>query len=280
MTYNLPAKAAVLQRQIAWANHAGKEISKQGYLSSIDANLLQPLSTSAIKGFGKGSGSEMRDTDTRPAKIKALHSSAALAVNVFDYWTVRNRAPLAVALGLSSAICGIEFESQFPTDLGGNPPNLDVVLRLDSGAIIAIESKFTEWMTAKSPAKEAFRPAYFPQSEGVWVQRGLVRCQQLAQAISEGREQFRWLDVPQLLKHALGLASDEPRPFSLQYIYFDTEGPEGIAHREEIERFSGAVDQKIEFQARSYQALVSEIVKHCGAADADYVAYLQNRYFN
>lgn len=134
-------------------------------------------------------------------------------------------------------------------------------------------------MTAKPPIKEAFRPAYFPQSEGVWARRGLVRCQQLAQAISEGREYYRWLDAPQLLKHALGLATDERRRFSLQYIYFDAEGTEGTAHREEIERFSRALDQKIEFQARSYQALVSEIVKHCGAADADYVAYLQSRYF-
>jgi hypothetical protein len=279
MTYNLPARAAVLQRQIAWASHAGKQISRQGYLSSIDANLLQPLSASAREGFDNGGGSELMDTETRPAKIKALHSSAALAVNVFDYWAMRNPVPLAAAMGVSSAIRSIKFERQFPTGLGGNPPNLDVVLLLESGAVLAIESKFTEWMTARSPAKEAFRPAYFPQSEGVWARLGLVHCQQLAEAISDGREQFRWLDAPQLLKHALGLATAVPGRFSLHYMYFDAQGIEGTAHRDEIQRFFRAVGQEIGFQARSYQALVSDIVKHCGAEDANYLAYLQSRYF-
>ena len=279
MTHNLPARAAVLEQQIAWANSTGKVISQQGYLDSVEANLLQPLSISARGGFGKGSGSELLDTDARPAKIKALHSSAALAVNVFDYWTTRDPAPLAAAMGISSSISGIEFERQFLTGLGGNPPNLDVVLCLNAGAVIAIESKFTEWMTAKSPGKEAFRPAYFPQSGGVWARLGMTRCQQLAEAVAAGSEQFRWLDVPQLLKHALGLGTSVSGRFSLHYVFFDAPSSEGTTHQEEIERFSEAVGRETGFVAQSYQALFKELVKHCGAKNASYVNYLDRRYF-
>lgn len=280
MTHNLPAKAAVLERQLVWASNAGKEVSNKGYLGSIEDNLMQPLSAPARQGFGRGSGSELIDTDARPAKIKALHSSAALAVNVFDYWATRDPRPLTAAMELSSAIRGIEFERQFPTGLGGNPPNLDVVMLLESGAVVAIESKFTEWMIPKSTAKEAFRPAYFPQSGGVWARLGLTRCQQLAEAIANGRQHFRWLDAPQLLKHALGLATTAPGQFCLHYLYFNARGTESTAHSEEIQRFSEAVGEEIGFQARPYQALVSDIVKHCGAEHSAYAAYLQNRYFS
>jgi hypothetical protein len=155
-----------------------------------------------------------------------------------------------------------------------------VALLLASGETIAIESKFTEWMTPKSPGKDAFRSAYFPQSEGVWARVGLTRCQQLVAAVAAGREQFRWLDVPQLLKHALGLATSIPGRFSLSYFFFDACGNDGHAHQEEIDRFASLAGAEIGFVARSYQALFGEMVKHVGAANADYVAYLANRYFS
>ncbi|RYZ83313.1 MAG: hypothetical protein EOP06_20205, partial [Proteobacteria bacterium] len=225
------AKRIVIGQQIDWARRKKRAITSQGYFTRLEDNLLQPLSDSALNGFGNGGGSELIDTNSRPAKMKALHSSAALAVNFFDYWTSAGVAPLAKAMrfedvGEKADIRKFEFERQYPTGLGGNPPNLDIAIEFESGFTIAIESKFTEWMTPKSMNKESFRPTYFPPDYGVWRERGLPSCQRLAEAISRGEEYFRWLDVPQLLKHALGLATALSDKFSLHYIYFDSFGSE------------------------------------------------------
>jgi len=276
-------KNFTLRQQREWASRAGKSVDIQGYLESVEANLLQPLSSTAMFGFAAGSGSELLDTVGRPAKIRALHSSAALAVNVFDYWTTRDAAPLAWALGAGcsaplSAIKSIHFERQYPTGLAGNPPNLDVVLQLESGFTIGIESKFTEWMTPASKGSGAFRPAYFPESGRLWAQRKLPYCQQLAEAITTGREQFQWLNAPQLLKHALGLATSATGRFSLQYLYFDGRGTEADAHRAEIERFTSLVGPELQFASQSYEELISALGNHVGADNLNYITYLRDRY--
>ena len=63
------------------------------------------------------------DPKYSPAKMKALYSSSDLAVNVFDYWSQHDVAPLAAALALDESILSVAFEAQYPTGLGGNPPN-------------------------------------------------------------------------------------------------------------------------------------------------------------
>ena len=280
---NASGKSIVLDKQKEWARRHAKTIDSRGYVESMEVNLFQPLSSVALMGFNNGSGSELIDAITRPAKIRALHSSAALAVNVFDYWTTRDAAPLARALrepGEHGAIEEMAFERQYPTGLGGNPPNLDIALRFASGLTVAIESKFTEWMTPKAMCGEVFRPAYFPAADPIWRSRGLHRCQHLAEALQAGTEGFRWLDVPQLLKHALGLASAVPGQFSLHYIYFDHPGPEGAVHRAEIARFSTLAGDEIRFAPRSYQDLFCMLVPHISEQDRHYAAYLQDRYFS
>jgi hypothetical protein len=282
---NESGKHTVLKRQLDWARLNGKPVSPQGYLDTVDANLYQPLSALAQSHFGAGSGSELVDTPARPAKMKALHSSAALAVNVFDYWTARDATPLALALGATDAgqegpVLATGFERQYPTGLAGKPPNLDVTLSLAPGVTLAVESKFTEWMTPKPARIDAFRPAYFPDGGPLWSGRGLPRCQRLAEAIATGQERFRWLDAPQLLKHALGLATAAPRAcFSLQYLYFDSDGQDGAAHRAEIARFSSLVADETRFVAQSYQELFDRLGSHAGGSDREYLAYLGDRYF-
>lgn len=92
------AKSIVIGKQRDWAGRTKRAITTQGYFTRLEDNLLQPLSVAALTGFGNGSGSELINTDSRPAKMKALHSSAVLAVNFFDYWTTVDAAPLAAAM--------------------------------------------------------------------------------------------------------------------------------------------------------------------------------------
>lgn len=149
-------KEELLTRQRAWATNAGMAVDTRGYLPSYTANLRKPLSLAAKASFDIGSGSELRDGKTRPAKMRALHSSSALVVNVFDYWCERDTSPLMEALEVGAATEPPHFEAQFPTGLQGVPPNLDVAICLRSGITLAIESKFCEWLTPKSLAKPSF----------------------------------------------------------------------------------------------------------------------------
>lgn len=179
--------------------------------------------------------------------------------------------------GLDKELATIRFEGQYPTGLPGNPPNLDVVLELQSGLTVGIESKFTEWLTAKSPNKVAFKEKYFPPGEGVWERVGLPETQRLAEEIQSGSRFFRHLDAPQLLKHALGLATHCGSSFRLFYIYFDGAGVEGDTHRQEISMFSERLNADLSFKAFSYQELIGKLEMSSGVPQ-NYLAYLRARY--
>jgi hypothetical protein len=235
------------------------------------------MSAQARAAFERGSGSELQDTPSRPAKMKALHSSSALAVNFFDFWSHRSSRPLQHALGLENSIVRIVFEAQYPTGLAGNPPNLDVVIELSGGHIIGIESKYSEWLSPKPKGKEPFKPKYFPSGPGLWKERGLAESQELARRMRQGDVQFRYLDAPQLLKHSLGLANVLGDQFSLYYVYLNCPGKESAFHTEELNRFGQLVGEELRFRAVTYQGLLSALDREQDT-DLKYLDYLRTRY--
>lgn len=271
------AKSKLLQRQWKWAELNGLVPDSRGYLPALDSNLLRPLSAPTKSAFTRGSGSELLDSPMRPAKMKALHSSSALAVNFFDIWVANETTPLQRALSIDDRIVGILFEKQFPTGLTGNPPNLDVVLELEGGFTIAIESKFSEWLVPKAKSKEAFKAKYFGTDGGLWAEKELMASQRLAQRIYDSDSPFRYLDAPQLLKHALGLATQVGRQFSLWYLYLDCPGREAELHTAEIDLFARAVGEELSFRALTYQDVLSALRRE-SQVDRDYLDYLGVRY--
>lgn len=275
----MPSKSALLKQQATWAKSVGFSPDARGYLASVDENLYMPLSVQALDAFEKGSGSELVDTPSRPAKMKALHSSSALAVNFFDYWTERDGAPLLQALGFNDdSVKSITFEAQYSTGLSGNPPNLDIAIELASGITLAIESKYSEWLTAKPRKQQPFKSKYFPAPEELWRQRGLADCETLAHAMQQGQVEYKYLDAPQLLKHALGLAAHLKEKFVLIYLYYDWPGPESECHQNEITDFSDRVGEGLRFRAMTYHELFSKL-SGMPQIDAGYLDYLRNRYF-
>lgn len=274
----MSSKSQLLHQQRQWAESVGLAPDARGYLETVEENLFQPLNKSTRTAFENGSGSELRDTASRPAKMKALHSSSALAVNFFDRWVGKDTSILRAALGLDSEIVAIKFEEQCPTGLPGNPPNLDLALELADGNLIGIESKFSEWLTKKSKRNTPFKPKYFPEGRGLWKERSLPCVQRLAEAIHDGRESFLYLDAPQLLKHTLGMATQLGDRFALFYLYFDWPGTESKAHSQEINRFGALVDSGIRFMATSYQDLFSSLNKKRGI-DESHMSYLRARHF-
>ena len=204
----------IKESQRKWAISRSLDPDAKGYLGSVESNLFKPLSEKTRLQFENGSGSELEDGNTRPAKMRALHSSSALAVNFFDHWVDIDKSALQAALGLGQEIISISFEEQFPTGLDGNPPNVDVTLKLSDGHLIGIESKFSEWLTPKTKSIIPFQPKYFPEDRKLWADVGLPESQKLAEAIDRGEENFRYLNTPQLLKHALGMATSLGGDFS------------------------------------------------------------------
>ena len=100
----------IKSKQQNWAKRQGFELvggtipdrGEKNYLYDLTDNLFEPLSDENLIYYDSGDGNETRDSKTRLAKMKALHSSSALVVNMFQYWQGKENTPLLYACGLSS----------------------------------------------------------------------------------------------------------------------------------------------------------------------------------
>ncbi len=247
----------------------------RGYVRELDDNLYEPLSALSLTDLRRGS--ELDPGRTQPGRMWSLCSSAVLVANVFGYWRDRDSSVLTRALGFGEGNADIGLEAPLPTGLEGDPPLADVLLSWPSGSVAAIESKFTEWLVRRPRHKAKFKPKYFPSSGEVWADAGLLCCQRLAFDIQSGHERFNYLNAPQLLKHALGLALGGGVT-SLVYLYYDWNGREANVHRSEIDRFAARVGVEIDLRVNTYQALY-EALRLAGDASPGYCSYLAKRYF-
>ena len=271
----MPSRSLLLRRQRSWARRAGLTVDAAGYLPDVASNLRRPLSPAALADFTARGAAEFHDGSRHVARMRAPHSSTALAVNVFDHWNTADPAPLAEALDLSAPIRRIVFEPHLPTGLAGNPANPDILLEIGSGGLLAIECKFSEWLVPKRQRAGVFHERYFPPGRGAWHEAGLPACQTLADDMQAGREYFRYLDARQLLKHALGLKASQAEQVALIYLYFDWPGCLGDRHGAEIKRLTERTGTELALRALTYQSLLLAM----GAAPAlDYRTYLESRY--
>lgn len=268
--------SGVLSGQKAWAERQGYAVHEPGYLETVSQNIFGGLAMIARAAFLAADGGELSDVEGRPAKMRSLISSSALALNVFQHWALSATAPIGKALGLSGTVQGIEFERRLPTGTGRKPANLDVVLTMDDGAIVGVESKFTEWMRLSKKQPTSIAP-YVRNERTLWDEAALTGAVNLARAIRDGTESFKHLDVAQLLKHALGLRRAARRGWALRYVWFDASGEAGDTHRSELDRFRALVGGELNFQAISYQELAVGI-SHLPSVAPQYLAYLRERY--
>ena len=277
------------RQQRRWAESAGIEFDARGFVRDFDTNLRVPLAAASRAAFAKGT--ELAPRKNQPARIAALYSSAALVANVFDHWSARNQAPLVAALGFDVEPAQLKFEEPLATGVEGDPPTSDVVLRFQSGRVVAIESKFGEWLVRRASNRMDLKPKYFADGKAIWRDAGLPRCQQLAEDLRAGRERFKHLHAAQLLKHALGLTRDArarehvagdggaaQATHELRYLYYAWPGGPADAHRAEIGRFAERVGVEIRFSASTYQDLYRALATDARVERA-YLEYLRVRYF-
>ena len=271
----------MFQQQRAWAKRQRIELDPKGYCLKLEDNFFQPLSEDAIQELRSGDGSELGGPNRR-GKIRAAHSSSALACNFFDYWRKIDMTPLTRAFGRSDSFCKIVFEQKFPIGVKGKPPNIDVVLQAPDNRILAVESKFTEPFR-KSKTKNFLKQKYFPDKRRFWESAGLPGCQRLAGDLRNGYVSFDFLGAAQLLKHLLGLSRNQQSNSSswqLCYLWFDAADADAKKHEIEVNEFTKLAGlTSSQFQSLTYQELFNRISHLVGSEHSSYISYLRERYF-
>jgi hypothetical protein len=264
------AYSSILQGQRAWAAARAISVDRRAYTAALEDNLCQPLHPLTRAEFAAGKGEEL-GRDGVPGKMQSLISSSALACNIFDPWRDQGVGALGRALRIGPSYQVGRFEATHPTGLLGTPPHLDVELNAPGKPVVGIESKFTE---PYRKVKNAFRSSYF-EAAAVWTQ--MPRALDLAGRVVDTSESFQHLHVAQLIKHALGLMrSYGSGGFTLYYIWYRPNGPEGDRHADEIDRFQGLIEGEFDFRHRSYQELLLSL----NDGPLGWLEYVRGRYLN
>jgi restriction endonuclease-like protein len=276
------------ERQILWADRHGLKLcgsapprGRASYTTSLEKNLFEPLLPEARAEYETGDGGEL-GAGHGPGKMQAVHSSSALACNVFHYWRRIGRPDLiATACGISvPAQVKMAFEHMVAiSPKFRHAPNLDVAFRRDGrdAGICGIEAKFTEPYSKRGPRQ--FSPKYFDQSlDPLWS--GLANLRALANRLADGPVEFEFLDAAQLIKHVLGLKNEAGTgEYRLLYLWYDVAGRAGAKHTEEIERYSAtALADGVPFSALSYQDVILVLARRHRGEHTAFVDYIVERY--
>ena len=252
----------------------GKATDAQGYVNLPQENLIAGVRLDQFeKDLRRGDGDELQ------AKLRAVHSSSALAVNCFAPF--KDRKEDIHLLGRHGAV-GIEFEWPLRIFRGGTPANLDVWVDQGNRAV-AIESKLLEYFEPKKPK---FSPAYErlapPISDSHWWA-----------AYTDAKQgAVQHLDRAQLLKHYFGLNQLQrrrqsqqppapPQDLVLLYLFWEPVNAPDLAichqHRTEIQELARQVsDSAVKFRWISYPKLWQEWIAI--PALAEHAENLKRRY--
>lgn len=310
----------ILSKQQNWARRKGFELvpgtigsnGEKNYLNELGQNLFALLSEDTISCFEQGDGKEMQESDTTQAKMKAIHSSSVLVVNLFQYWQGKDLYPLLAACKLPTTktvtkmhenvgseadsrmvevsqpleYTNMKFEEKFKIFSDTKPANIDVVIHEDFD--FAFESKFTEPYGGKH---DGLKTRYV---EDAFLWEGLPNLYKLAKEISPYNNKFRYLDAAQLIKHILGLKQTSKRElrlgerklevvvkrnFYLVYLWYDVLGRDGFWHQEEINQFAAIAEKdNIHFKAVTYQEVIANLSEYAYMGNEAYCDYLTERY--
>jgi len=227
----------IKEHQQAWARKFNVHFDNKGYVINLDDNLYQPLKGEVLEQFKAGDGNELR------CKMRALHSSSALAVNSFLPW-LYNSALSFLSLDRFHGFQNIIFEAKLNTGASNRRANLDLLCWNDN-TYVGIESKFGEILGSKK--KDLSDKYAKPRA-----------LDSLLKPIRKEIVKFEYLDAAQLVKHFLGLRNmaeeknSKGLKFVLMYLFWEPENwrrfEEYKEHRNEIKQFRRDVIAKLNAQ--------------------------------
>ena len=174
-------------------------LGPDGYAVTLESNLLYPMSPAIKAAFATGAGREL------DSKMRAPHSSSALALNTFSPWLDH---PEHLELVGVRSFKKIAFEKEYPTGLRGRQPHLDLVAEATED-VVAVESKCLEYLEPKVPH---FAPSYQTFAD-VYGTRSWFSY------VTERVTSSLHLNIAQLVKHWLGLSrAHQDRRVTLLYV--------------------------------------------------------------
>jgi len=248
-------------RQAYWASKGMSLPDTSGdryinYAESVEANLIPGVFISESReDYELGKGSELTGSEGQPPKMAAMFSSSALVVNTFGPWRTD---PSTLRLKSYPVFQSLRFEAACPNGLKkysplATDPHLDVLLK-SPDVVLGIESKCLEYLL---PKEADFSKTYDKISD----ERNCSRWFQYIEVLRANSRQYHYLDVAQLIKHALGLsytyAGKQQGSPALLYLFWEPTNwnnfDEFKRHRDEVARFSAAMSGDVlRFEALSY----------------------------
>lgn len=274
----MDGRTLIRKKQRFWAVRHAISVDENGYVGWLEANLFEPLSPEVSASFAAADGGELKSRGNgAPPKMHCVHSSSALAVNVFHYWRERDKSPLAKALQIPSHdLEHVHFERITPIngERFDRHPNIDVVLEYRGGEVreVGIESKLSEALGKHDGLSEKYL-VY----DALW--EGIPAVRRVAESV-RGPGKVEGLNTPQLLKHMLGLkARNGTTGFRLFYLWNGCDCPDSVAHAEQLRTLRRAFSQDgMCFQYMSYQELICRMAARLGPEHKRYLDYLAERY--
>ena len=207
--------------------HPSDSIDPQGYVPQNRDNLIDGVSPVDFEAdLIRGDGDELG------WKFRAIDSSSALVVNAFAPFRRRIRD---LALPTGGRFGSLVFERKCSAGLKGTPPHLDLVLE-GAACVVGIESKLKEYLEYRAKEKP-FSPQY---EERICDERRNNAWFELMLDLNREPDLYRYVNAPQLTKHAFGLAHTfRGLAATLVYLYWeptDVEGEPAFGeHRREVE---------------------------------------------
>jgi len=273
----------IKEKQKFWAKSKGIKLigskiesGKKIYTTQKKDNLFCELSEETILNFNSADGNEF-GSGKYPGKIQALHSSSAIAVNVFEYWKNRNCEIIAKSLKIPSKnIINLVFEKKLCiSEHFDKQPNIDVVFEYSNSYLSAIECKFTE---AYGRAHTGLKKKYI--EIGLWG--NIPETLKLSKLISTNDNIFKYLHAAQLIKHMLGLlkhCKGKKNEFRLIYLWYNAFGKDGHIHQDEINKIKDIFQEDgLNFQSITYQELIVNLMKNNNEEHTEYINYIAERY--
>ena len=156
--------------------------------------------------YGGGSGGELHESDSKPAKMAAIRSSSAMTFNILGNTDIVLKEENA--LNHSAGKYYITYEKQHETIDNGKkqqPANLDAMLVSEDGEeLIFCEMKMLEWFSKNSgelklaykTEKNYIHPELAPQ---------FLKAIDVLESISVDNNDFEYYDVWQMFKHTLAI---------------------------------------------------------------------------
>ena len=282
-------KKFIKSKQIQWAKNQGCSLigskgdrGEKAYMKNIDDNIFRGLKSEVEDSFQQGDGGELSGD---VAKMQAVHSSAAIAVNVFQYWKGSDKLNELLnschLCNRGTEITGdVYFEEKYPVVSNfRTDPNIDVVIKNKADTvynIYAVESKFSEPYSGWKNDSKGIKEKYFRYD--IW--EDIPNLKELAISISPADTKFEYLHAAQLIKHILGLKNKcDKKRFRLLYLFYDAPGTVSYQHRSEIDEFAEiAGEDNIKFHSLSYQKLLINLAEKFRENNEAYIKYITERY--